>query len=280
MRYAASIARFGLAAGFLVGFQAHAADNDTVVRITVTGSSTIAPLMADIAKSYDAKNVRTKTDVQSGGTSRGIADTRKGTAQIGMVSRSIYPDEKDLRAVLIARDGVAMIVHKSNTVEKLTRAQVIDIYSGKTRNWREFGGPDLPITVISKAEGRSTLEIFTGYFDLTYRQIKAHAIVGDNQQEIMTVAGNKGAVGYVSIGSAEYEQKNGSSIKLVRLDDYVPSTANVASGAYPLARELNLVYRDPPAKEVKALVDFAASPAVKSLITTHFFVPVAARPSL
>lgn len=251
-----------------------AADPKKTSRLTVTGASTIAPLMADIAKAHDAKFPLTRTDVQAGGSSRAIADVRKGSAQIGMVSRALYDDEKDLSRLLIGRDGIAMVVHKTNPIQKLSKEQVIDIYTGKVKNWNAVGGPDLPITVVSKAEGRSTLEVFSAYFGLPYRAIKAHAVVGDNQQEIMTIAGSKGSIGYVSIGSAEYEQKNGSPIKLVQLDKYVPSSQAVAEGSYPISRELNLVYRKPLSKEAQSLLDFSAGAGVRQYVTSHFFIPV------
>jgi phosphate transport system substrate-binding protein len=244
-----------------------------VARITVTGASTIAPLMADIAKAHDARNPNVRTDVQAGGTSRAFTDVRQGSAQIGMVSRALYDDEKDFDRVLLGRDGIAMVVHKSNPLQKLTKAQVIDIYTGKTRNWSELGGPNLPITVVSKAEGRSTLEVFTGYFGVPYRSIKAHSIVGDNQQEITTIAGNRGAIGYVSIGSAEYEQKRGSPIKLLQLDNFIPSAQTVADGSYPISRELNLIYRKPLAREALSLLEYARSAEAKKLVTDHFFIP-------
>lgn len=244
------------------------------VLITATGSSTIAPLMAEIGKSFEKANPHVRVDVQSGGTSRGIADVRQGSARIGMVSRAMHAKEADLQAALIARDGVGMVVHKSNPVKMLTREQVIAIYTGKTKNWKDVGGPNLPITVISKADGRSTLEVFSEYFGLNSRTIKAQIIIGDNAQEIRTISTSKGAIGYVSIGSAEYEAKNGAPIKLVQLDKFVPSTAAVASGQYPMARDLNLVYRKPLSKDESALIAFAGSPAARREIESQFFIPV------
>lgn len=246
------------------------------VVITATGASTIAPLMAEIGKSFEKANPHVRVDVQSGGTSRGIADVRQGSARIGMVSRAMHPDESDLQVALLARDGVGLVVHKSNPVKMLTREQVIAIYTGKTRNWKEVGGPDLPITVISKADGRSTLEVFAQYFGLSSRTIKAQIIIGDNAQEIRTMSTNKGAIGYVSIGSAEFEAKNGAPIKLVQLDKFVPSTANVATGQYPMSRDLNLVYRKPLSKDESALLAFATSPAARKEIEAQFFIPVGA----
>lgn len=244
------------------------------VLITATGSSTVAPLMAEIGKSFEKANPHVRVDVQSGGTSRGIADVRQGSARIGMVSRAMHPSEADLQAALLARDGVGMVVHKSNPVRMLTRDQVIAIYTGKVKNWKEVGGPNLPITVISKADGRSTLEVFAQYFGLSSRTIKAQVIIGDNAQEIRTITSNKGAIGYVSIGSAEYEAKAGAPIKLVQLDKFVPSTATVAAGQYPMARDLNLVYRKPLSKDEAALIAFATSPAAKKDIEAQFFIPV------
>ncbi|MBA2672380.1 phosphate ABC transporter substrate-binding protein [Ramlibacter sp.] len=273
MNFIGAMRWIAIALGLVFAGAANSADVQPT-RLTVTGASTIAPLMADIAKAHEIKYPNIRTDVQTGGTSRGITDVRKQTAQIGMVSRALYDNEKDLRSVLIARDGIAMIVNKANSVQKLSRDQVIAIYSGKVRNWKEVGGPDMPITVVSKAEGRSTLDIFSNHFGLPYRAIKAHVIVGDNQQEIMTISGNKGSIGYVSIGSAEYEQEHGAPIKLVQLDNLMPSTKSVADGTYSIARDLNLVYREPLSPEARSLLDFSTSPAAKKLITANFFIPV------
>jgi phosphate transport system substrate-binding protein len=143
-------------------------------------------------------------DVQTGGSSRGIADARKGLADIGLVSRGLGPGESDLRASTIAIDGISVIVHASNAVAALSDAQIRAIYSGAGSNWREFGGVDRRITVVNKAAGRSTLELFLDHFGLRNSDVKAQVVIGDNQQGIKTVAGNRGAIGYVSIGTAEY----------------------------------------------------------------------------
>jgi phosphate transport system substrate-binding protein len=255
-----------------------AAGSGAPTRITVTGSSTIAPLMSEVGKAYEKSNPSARVDVQTGGSSRGLMDVRKKTADIGMVSRALTDGEKDLQSVLLAKDGIGMIVNTANPVKSLTREQVIAIYSGKLKNWKDVGGPNLPITVISKAEGRSTLEVFSQYFGLSYRAIRAHVIIGDNQQEIMTVSSNKGAIGYVSIGSAEYEAKLGTPIRMVQLDQLQPSSENIAKGIYPVARELNLVFRAPLSKEAFELINFAQSPEASRYIAAQYFVPLAKPP--
>jgi phosphate transport system substrate-binding protein len=244
-------------------------------RLTVVGSSTIAPLMGELAKQFEATHPGVRVDVQAGGTSRGLLEVRQGTAQIGMVSRALKADEADVSSVLIARDGLGIIVHRSNPLQQIGREQIIGIFSGKLKNWQQLGGPDLPITVVSKAEGRSTLEIFSAHFGLPYRDLRAQVVIGDNQQGIQTVAGAPGAIGYVSIGAAEYESQQGAAVKLLTFDGHVPSTAQVAAGTYPITRELNLVFKPPVTPATQALLDAARSPEAAALIKAQFFVPPA-----
>ncbi|GEM19877.1 hypothetical protein NONS58_12760 [Nitrosococcus oceani] len=195
-----------------------------------------------------------------------------GLADIGMVSRALKPTEQDLSAFLIAMDGIGLILHKSNAVNTLSNTQIIDIYIGKITHWKQVGGPDLPITVVNKAEGRSTLELFLHYFALKNSQIKAHVVVGDNQQGIKTVSGNPGAIGYVSIGTAEYEEDRGTPIKLLPMAGQPATVEAVAKGGYPLSRPLNLVIKKTRSGLVKDFIAFAQSAEVKNLVEAQFFV--------
>jgi phosphate transport system substrate-binding protein len=242
-------------------------------KLILTGSSTVAPLASEIAKRFEERNRGTRVDVQSGGSSRGIGDARSGTADIGMVSRAMTAAESDLQSFIIAYDGVCIILHKSNVVNALTDEQITGIYTGKITNWKEVGGADRKITVVNKAEGRSTLEVFLAYFKLNNRDIKAQVVIGDNQQGVKTVAGNPGAIGYVSIGTAEFEAQNGAALKLLALGGVAATTANVQAGKFPLSRPLNLVTKTVPAGLTKTFIDFARSPDVADLVKEQFFVP-------
>ncbi len=241
-------------------------------KLVLTGSSTVAPLISEIAKRFESKHPGVKIDVQSGGSSRGITDARQGLADIGMVSRTLKPDEGDLTAHTVALDGIGVIVHRTNPIKTLSTQQVVAIYSGNIKNWKELGGPDLRITVVNKAEGRSTLELFMNYFKLTSSQIKAHVVIGDNQQGIKTVAGNRGAIGYVSIGSGEFEQQQGTPIKLLAMVGIVASAENIKNGKYPLMRPLNLVTKAQPSALAGRFIAFARSSAVGDLVKEQFFV--------
>lgn len=187
-----------------------------------------------------------RIDVQSGGSSRGVADARQGTADIGLVSRDLKDNEKDLQSFAVARDGVSVILHKENPLATLSNQQIIDIYTKKVNNWNEVGGKDAPITVVNKAEGRSTLELFAQFFKLKVTEIKADVVIGDNEQGIKTVAGNPNAIGYVSVGSAEYSANNGVAIKLLPVNGVAASIANVSNKTFPISRPLNPSPKQPP----------------------------------
>lgn len=244
-------------------------------RLTLTGASTVAPLAGEIGKRFEQQHAGVRVDVQTGGSSRGAADARQGLADIGMVSRELKPDEADLKPFTIARDGVCLIVHRDNLIQSLTDAQVVEIYTGKKTNWKQVGGQDAPITVVNKAEGRSTLELFLHYFKLDNQDVKAEVIIGDNEQGIKTVAGNPNAIGYVSIGAAEYQAKNGVPLKLLPVGGVEASIENVRNGKFPLSRPLNLVTKTPPEGQARAFIDFARSPEVRDLVEKQYFVPVA-----
>lgn len=243
-------------------------------KLVLTGASTIAPLAGELARRFESLHPGVRVDVQTGGSARGIYDSRKGTADIGMVSRSLKPEEQDLQAHTIAWDGIGIILHASNPVASLSRQQIIDIYSGKIINWNAVGGRDARVTVVNKAEGRSTLELFLTYAKLKNSDIKSHVVIGDNSQGIKTVAGNPNAIGYVSIGAAEYEAGHGVPIKLMPLDGVAATVANVRNGTFPLSRPLNLVTRTLPEGLALEFIEFARSGQVHDLVEAQYFVPV------
>ncbi len=242
-------------------------------RIVLTGSSTLAPLMVEIGRAYERNHPGIRVDVQTGGSSRGISDVRRGLVDLGMVSRALKPTESDLTPFLIARDGIGFIVHRDNPVHSISSEQIVAIYTGRIRNWTDLGGPAAPIVVVHKAAGRSTQELFLEHFHLAPDDVRADVIIGDNEQGIKTVAGNRHAIGYVSIGTAEYHVAHGAPLRLLPLDGIPATVEELAAGRYRLARELNLVSRGRPADRVWPFLEFAQSSAADRLIEEQYFVP-------
>lgn len=240
-------------------------------RLVVTGSSTMAPLMAAIAERYERLRAEVRIDVQSGGSSRGVADVRRGSADLGMVSRAPGPAERGLHAVMLARDGICPIVHRSKNVPNLTRGMLRAIYRGRIRSWQALGGPDRPIVVVHKAAGRATHDVFLRWVGLTDREVRADVVVGENQHAIKTVAGEPDALAYVSIGAARAEEEHGAPIRLVALEGAPPSLESLTRGDYPMARPLYLVMREPPRGVLADFLDFALSADTHDLVRAYSF---------
>ena len=251
-------------------------DENGSKKIVISGSSTIAPLMNDIARRYENLHPNIRIDVQTGGSSRGVNDTRKQLANLGMASRALKANESDLQAHTIAWDGITIILHKDNSVTTLSNQQIVDIYTGKITRWNDLGGEDKEIVVVNKSAGHSTQALFLDYLALKGSDIQADIIIGDNQQGLKTVAGNPYAIAYVSIGSASFEARAGAAIQLLPIAGVKPTLDNILQRRFPLLRPLNLVMlRSENSTITRQLIDYAQSGQVADLVGEHFFIPVA-----
>ncbi|HRQ05674.1 MAG TPA: phosphate ABC transporter substrate-binding protein [Nitrosomonas halophila] len=271
-------AGFVLLAFWLAGQAGGLADAQAAAqKLLLTGSSTIAPLMSEIGRRYESLHPGVRIDIQTGGSSRGIQDVRRGVAAIGMVSRALKPDEQDLQAYTIALDSIGIVLHASNPLTMLTREQITAIYRGQITHWQAVGGAPARITVVNKAEGRSTLELFLDHFNLKNSEIKPHAVIGDNQQGIKTIAGNPHAIGYLSIGAVEYAINQGVAIKLLPLARRAASAADAIEPEHSLTRPLNLVTPEAPQGLVRDFIEFARSAQVHDLVEAQHFIPASLR---
>ncbi len=240
--------------------------------VRITGSSTIAPLVAKLASVYEREHPGVRIDVETGGSSRGIADVRRGLADIGMVSRSLGEGENDLDGRTIARDGVAVVVHASNPIAGLSAEQVRSIFTGRVSNWSEIGGEDRAIVVVHKADGRSTQEVFLEHFRLAPGEIRPSAVIGDNAQGIKTIAGSRGAVGYISIGAVERSAEGGEPVRTVPIDGIEATTKSLRSGEHPIARDLLLVTHGAVSPEADRFIEFTRSARAARYIDGFSFV--------
>lgn len=244
-----------------------------ITRLRLTGSTTMAPLMAEIAKRFQIRHHDVQIEVQLGGSGQGISDVRSGKADIGLVSRILGETERNFHGIPIARDGVAVIVHKDNPVSALSNRQLLDIYSGKTTNWRHVGGRDAPLHVLAgPAEGGSS-ELFSHYLRLPYEQIKAQGRVAANADRIAAVAADPHAIIWVSVGEAERKARDGVPIKLLTIDGVAAGSRNVRNGNYPISRPLLLVTRRAPTGTARAFIEFCVSSQVTDLVLAFDFVP-------
>lgn len=255
------------------GKKAAAAPGNLSGKLVITGSSTTAPLVADIARRFQALHPEVQFDVKAGGSGRGLDDVRTGKADIGMVSRALEATESDFYTFPIARDGVTVMVHKENPVQALTRRQVIAIFTGKIANWRDVGGRDAPITLLALPGDRSSSILFPHYFGIKYADIKVGLVLDGTPALIDAAAGNPDSITYVSIGAAERSARDGVPVKLLPIDGVNATSKTVRSGDFPISRPLTLVTKELPGGLSKKFIDFAASFRVTDIVVKHDFIP-------
>jgi phosphate transport system substrate-binding protein len=241
--------------------------------LLLTGSSTMAPLISDIAKRFELAHPNVQITVKTGGSMRGVQDARAGVADIGMASRALTAAESDLSGLPMARDGICLLVNKDNPVQSLTDAQVVAIYTGSATNWENVGGLDEPITVITRTEGRSELELFYAYFKIKKAEVKVQSETGDNILAIKAVSDNKQAINFVSIGESERAAQNGTLIRLLPISGVAASSKSVRTGDYPLSRALTLVTKGAPTGLAEKFLDFCLSSQATDLIRQRGFIP-------
>lgn len=241
--------------------------------VVITGSLIMAPLVQEMANRFEASHPGVRIDIQGGANDRGVTDTQRGLADVGMVARDLRAREMDLHAHPIARDGLCLIVHKSNPVQALNGSQVLAIYTRKMTSWKQLGGPNLEITPIAQTDGSALATLFQERFNLKPGQVRADRVAAGSVECMHLAARLPGAIGFVAISAREGPDSD-PGVRPLAYEGVTGTLANVRNGSYLLSRPLNLVTRQAPTGTVKEFMDFAASLAVVDLIEKMHFVPV------
>ena len=241
-------------------------------RLEIAGSTTMAPMVTALSKRFMQLHPGVTVEIRLGGSSRGVEETRRGMAHIGMVARALTEAEGDLTGFPIARDAVALLVHADNPVRQIRSAQLRDIYTGRITRWEQLGGNPGPITVISRDKGRGALEVFAQHFGFKEGEIKADKTFGDNAVLIDALRDDPRAIAMYSLGDALRLAKRGVPIRLLSIDGTAATAQSVRSGNYPLLRPLTLVTSRLPQGTTKKFVDFCLSGEASAIVIASDFV--------
>ena len=251
-------------------------------RMVIDGSTTVGPIAKAFAEHYMKMNPGVNVTVSESGSGNGAKSLINGACQIGAMSRFMKDSEfkaaveKGVMPVahVVALDGLPILVHPSNPVEKLTIEQVRKIFTGEIKNWKEVGGPDMAVVVISRDTNSGTYETFYGLVmehDGIKEKIGAGAeYAGSNGAVRQRVQSTPSAIGYAGLGFVD------ETVKALAINDVMPSRATVISGAYPIARALYLFTNQYPAmgSHLYRFITLHLSPAGQEMIETIGFVPV------
>lgn len=246
-----------------------------VSKIEVVGSTSVSPLMEKMAAEYNKTDANTKINIQAVGSSAGIKAAQDGTAQIGMSSRELKDNEKaELTETKIAIDPIAVVANPSNNVENLTKEQIVGIFKGEIKNWKEVGGADKPIVVVIREAGSGTRDAFEEIMKLTSEKdgkkvslVAQDAITADSNGAVkQNIATKENAIGYLSFGVVD------DSVKGLSVDGVKPSTENVKNDTYLIKRPFLLICKGEFDATAKKLVDFILSDAGQKMVEADGYI--------
>ena len=250
--------------------------------ITVKGSDTMVILAQHWAELYMSKFPNVTVQVTGGGSGTGISALINGTTDICNSSRPIKQSEREKLKqrfsslgveIKSAKDGLAVYVHESNPVRELSIQQLKAIYTGKTINWKELGGPDARIILYSRENNSGT-----------YVYFKDNVLEGDDfAAATMNMPGTAAVVNAISkdkfgIGYGGAAYGKGIRFVKVRKDEnspgYEPTVENVKAGNYPISRYLYLYTRSRPTGTLKHFIDWALGSEGQEVVLKVGYFPV------
>lgn len=235
--------------------------------IIVAGSTSVQPFADRWAEAFLNSRPGCFVNVQGGGSSAGIQAAVTGAADIGTSSRELKPDERTLNEIVVARDGLAVIVHPANGVRGLSLSEVRLVFSGEIPSWKYLGGDDRPITVVTREEGSGTRGAFQELVMGKVR-IAKRAIVEDSNGTVREiVAGDPHAIGYISLGLVD------DRVRALPLDGVLPGEAAIRDGRYKLIRPFLFVTRGAPTGMCRDFIEFVLSPEGQDLVRKEGLLP-------
>jgi len=254
---------------------------DATSSVLVKGSDTVLPLSQAEAEEYMILNPDSDITIIGGGSGVGIAALIDGDTDIAMASREMKDVEisnakqngVDPIETTIANDGIAVVVNPANPVDKLTFAQVRGIFNGTISNWKDVGGSDMQITVISRDSSSGTYEYF-----------KENVLEGDNYRQdaltqaatgaiVQSVSQNKGAIGYVGIAYLNPSTK-AIELSIDGVKFTIPTITNVKNGEYPLSRALYYYTNGQPEGAVADFINYVLSAEGQAIVEDVGYIPV------
>lgn len=246
--------------------------------ITVDGSTTVGPIIKAFAEAFSRDNKDVSISVSESGSGNGAKSLVNGLCDIAMLSRPLK--ETELKAAIekgifpfpeiVAYDAIVTAVHPSNPVKNLTVAQLKDIYAGRVTNWKDVGGANTPIVVITRDANSGTFESFSSLVMKGEKIVGGAETIGSNGAAKQRIQKTPGAVAFIGIGYID------KSVKSLAVNGVEPTGENVISGKYPISRPLFIFTRGTPemGSDLFRFVNFFLTEKGQEIVEATGFVPV------
>jgi phosphate transport system substrate-binding protein len=244
--------------------------------IVIKGSTTVLPIAQGTLEAYMKANPGVQISLSGGGSGEGIKALIDKTTDIATSSREIKDKEIELAkskgvnpvAHVVAFDAIIPVVHPKNKVTNLSIDQLSQIYQGKITNWKEVGGEDLQIVVISRDSSSGTFESWDHFVMKKAKVTPRAQMLASNGALVTAVAKNKYAIAYLGIG---YVNK---SVKPLIVNGIKASVQTAMSREYPMSRELYMYTNGEPEGSMAKYIAFVKSPAGQKIVAKEGFVPI------
>lgn len=257
---------------------ASAGNATSPVSVTVSGSSTVMPLAEAAAEEFNLLQKDYVVSVSAGGTGAGILGIAERKNDIAMASREIAESERQrfkgtFQEYLVGLDGISIAVSEGifqAGVKGLSNRQVREIYSGNISNWKDLGGPDLPIYVISREDGSGTRDNFNEIImGSTDAETPAVDTVAMSAAEVKTaIAGSDKAIGYLGFNYL------GGGVTGIAFNGFRPTYENIKLDLYELHRHLYFYTFGQPSPGAQAFIDFVLGPEGQKIAADEGFIPI------
>lgn len=237
--------------------------------VQLAGSTAFQPFAEKLADKYMESSAGVIVDVQGGGSALGIMASSQGIVDIGMADMVKLPVETNkLEKIIVAYDGIAVIVNPGNDISQLTTSELQKIFSGEVNDWKEAGGNlSGAIRVISREEGSGTRKSFDTLV-LNGKRLSKQAMYQDSNGTIReTVKSDPNAIGYISIGFLE------SSVKPLILNGVEANNTNVKSGKYKIMRPVYFLLKSPVKEQTRQFVNYILSSEAQNQIEKDGLIP-------
>ncbi|MEI8090166.1 MAG: phosphate ABC transporter substrate-binding protein [Opitutaceae bacterium] len=247
-------------------------------KLVIKGSDTLgAKLVPTLAEEYKAKNPAVSFEIAAEGSTTGIAAIIDGTAQIGMSSRRAKTTEVSaaqakgvtMNPIIVAYDGIAIIVNANCPVKNLTKRQVEQIFAGDITDWSAVGGPAGKISIYTRNTSSGT---YSDFKDLAMKKrdyASSSQKMAGNEQITSEVGKNPNGIGYVGLAYI-----HDAGIKVVSIEGLVPDKASVLSKKYPYARPTFYYTNGDPTGEAAKFIEFTLSDEGQKICEKIGFVSI------
>ena len=238
-------------------------------KVATDGSTSMEKMIGALGEAF-MENTGATFTYNPTGSGTGIKAVKDGTCDIGLSSRYLKDSEKaeGLKETVVAIDGIAIVVHPSNTVANLTLEQIAGIYKGEITNWKDVGGNDSEIVLIGREENSGTRDGFESITD-TEGACKYRQELTSNGAVLTAVAENPNAIGYVSLSSVK------DTVKAISVGGVAPSEESIKDGTYAVQRPFVLVTKEGAqlSETAQTFFDYATSSEAREIISAAGVVP-------